>query len=180
MVQQRRAAARLLCNCQDTGILTLQWPPCACDLQSTVVACVSVFFCVRHSTRTQFLHASAGTDHRIHSFQAHPSQRSTAAAALQASLAARLHGNLCEIPFKGHLSSRSLFAGHWPVSALPPAKRCAWLKTCRSRPVSARCTRCRCYNVFVLVLHSHHKSIGGRLLLLPQAVRDWQALCHLS
>ena len=39
------------------------------------------FFCVRHSTRTQFLHASAITDHRIHSLQAHPSQRSTAAAA---------------------------------------------------------------------------------------------------
>ena len=34
--------------------------------------------------------------------------------------------------------------------------------------------------VFVLVLHSHHKSIGGRLLLLPQAARDGLALCHLS
>ena len=116
VVQQRRAATRLLCNCQDTGTLTPQWPQCACDLQSTVIACVSVFFGVRHSTRTQFLHASAFADHRIH---AHPSQRSTAAAALQASLAARLHGKLCEIPFKTHLSSRSLFAGHWPVSALP-------------------------------------------------------------
>ena len=54
MVQQRRAAARLLCNSQDTSILTPQWPPCLCDLQSTTIACVSVFFCVRHSTRTQF------------------------------------------------------------------------------------------------------------------------------
>ena len=54
VVQQRRAATRLLCYCQDRGILTPQWPPCACDLQSTVIACVSVFFCVRHSTRTQF------------------------------------------------------------------------------------------------------------------------------
>ena len=34
--------------------------------------------------------------------------------------------------------------------------------------------------VFVLVLHSHHKSIGGRLRLLPQAARDGPALCHLS
>ena len=34
--------------------------------------------------------------------------------------------------------------------------------------------------VFVLVLHSHHNSIGGRLLLLPQAARDGLALCHLS
>ena len=34
--------------------------------------------------------------------------------------------------------------------------------------------------VFVPVLHSHHKSIGGRLLLLPQAARDGLALCHLS
>ena len=46
--------------------------------------------------------------------------------------------------------------------------------------MSARCTRCRCYNVFVLVLRSHHKSIVGRLLLLPQAARDGLALCHLS
>ena len=34
--------------------------------------------------------------------------------------------------------------------------------------------------VFVLVLHSHHKSIGGRLRLLPRAARDGLALCHLS
>ena len=34
--------------------------------------------------------------------------------------------------------------------------------------------------VFVLVLHSHHKSIGGRLFLLPRAARDGLALCHLS
>ena len=27
---------------------------------------------------------------------------------------------------------------------------------------------------------THHKSIGGRLLLLPQAARDGLALCHLS
>ena len=33
--------------------------------------------------------------------------------------------------------------------------------------------------VFVLELHSHHKSIGGRLLF-PQAARDGLALCHLS
>ena len=79
-----------------------------------------------------------------------------------------------------HTSSRTLFAERWPVSALPPAKRRARLNTCRSRPVSARCTRCRCYNVFALVLLSHHKSIGGRLLLLPQAARDGLALCHLS
>ena len=62
----------------------------------------------------------------------------------------------------------------------PPAKRRARLNTCRSRPVSARCTRCRCFCVFVLVLLSHHKSIGGRLLLLPQAAQDGLALCHLS
>ena len=37
------AARRLLCNCQDTSILTSQWPPCKCD---------------RRNTRTQFLHAS--------------------------------------------------------------------------------------------------------------------------
>ena len=84
--------------------------------------------------------------------------------------------NFCDIC--QHTSSRSLFAGHWPVSVLPPAKRRARLNTCRSRPVSARCTRCRCYNVFVLVLLSHHKSIGDRLLLLPQA--GGLALCHLS
>ena len=48
------------------------------------------------------------------------------------------------------------------------------------------CTDSHCYShivtscVFVLVLHSHHKSIGGRLLLLPQAARDGLALCHLS
>ena len=59
--------------------------------------------------------------------------------------------------------STHILAGRWPVSALPRAKRRARLNTCRSRPVSARCTRCRCKNVFVLVLHSHHKSIGGRL-----------------
>ena len=34
--------------------------------------------------------------------------------------------------------------------------------------------------VFVLVLLSRHKSIGGRLLLLPQAAQDGLALCHLS
>ena len=68
VVQQRRAATRLLYNCQDTSIFTLQRPPCTCDLQSAVIACVSVFFCFRHSTRTQFLHASAFTDHRILSF----------------------------------------------------------------------------------------------------------------
>ena len=79
-----------------------------------------------------------------------------------------------------HTSSRSLFAGHWPVSALPPAKRRARLNTCRSRPVRARCTRCRCFYVFVLVSLSHHKSIGGRLLLFPQASQDGLALCHLS
>ena len=73
-----------------------------------------------------------------------------------------------------------LFAGRWLVSALPPANRRARLNTCRSRPESARSTRCRCYNVFDLELHSHHKSIGGRLLLLPQAARDGLALCHLS
>ena len=66
------------------------------------------------------------------------------------------------------------------MSALPPAKRRARLNTCRSRPVRARCTRCRCFYVFVLVLLSHHKSIGGRLLLLPQAAQDGPALCHLS
>ena len=49
--------------------------------------------------------------------------------------------------FKTHISSRSLFPRHWPVSALPPAKRRARLNTCRSRPVRARCTRCRCCNV---------------------------------
>ena len=32
---QRRAATRLLCNCQDTDILTLQWSLCAGDLLST-------------------------------------------------------------------------------------------------------------------------------------------------
>ena len=47
------------------------------------------------------------------------------------------------------------------MSALPPAKRRARLNTCRSRPVRAMCTRCRCFYVFVLVLLSHHKSIGG-------------------
>ena len=52
--------------------------------------------------------------------------------------------SFCEIC--QHTSSRSLFAGRWPVSALPPARRRARLNTCRSRPVSARCTRCRCYN----------------------------------
>ena len=67
VVQQRRAATRLLCNCQDTGILTPQWPPCTCDLQSTVIACVSVFCCFWHSTRMPFMHATAFTDHRIHS-----------------------------------------------------------------------------------------------------------------
>ena len=103
VVQQRRGATRFLCKCRYTGILTPQWPPCTCDLQSTVIACVSVVCCVRDSTRTQFLHASAITDHRIHSFEAHPSQRSTAAAALQASLAARLHGKLCETSFRTHL-----------------------------------------------------------------------------
>ena len=55
---QRRAATRLHCNCQDTGILTPQWPQCACDLQSTVIASVSVFFCVRHSTRAVFARIS--------------------------------------------------------------------------------------------------------------------------
>ena len=79
-----------------------------------------------------------------------------------------------------HTSSRSLFAVRWPVSALPTAKKRARLNTCRSRHVSASCTRCRCYNVFVLVLHSHHNSIGGRLLLLPQAAWDGLALCYLS
>ena len=69
VVQQRHAATRLLCNCQDTGILTPQWPPCTCDLQSTVIACVSVFLCFRRSTRTQFAHASVFTNHRIHSFK---------------------------------------------------------------------------------------------------------------
>ena len=59
-------------------------------------------------------------------------------------------------------------------------QRCLQLNTCRSRPVRARCTRCRCFDVFVLVLLSHHKSIGGRLLLLPQAAQDGLALCHLS
>ena len=34
--------------------------------------------------------------------------------------------------------------------------------------------------MLILVLHSHHKSIGGRLLRLPQAARDGLALCHLS
>ena len=69
--------------------------------------------------------------------------------------------------------------GRWPVSALPPAKRRARLNTCRSRPVSARCTRCRCCYVFVLVLHSHHKSIDGRLLL-PQAARDGLTLSSVK
>ena len=54
-------------------------------------------------------------------------------------------------------SSRSLFAGHWPVSALP-SKRRARLNTCHSRPVRARCTRCRCFYVYVLVSLSHHKT----------------------
>ena len=50
-----------------------------CFPQSLVIACVLpqslvialyfvFFFCVRRSTRTQFLHASAFTNHRIHSF----------------------------------------------------------------------------------------------------------------
>ena len=90
----------------------------------------------------------------------------------------RGRASLCDIC--QHTSSRSLFAGRWPVSALPPAKRRARLNTCRSRPVSAMCTRCRCYNVFVLVLHSHHKSIGGRLLLLPQAARDGLVLSSVK
>ena len=109
VVQQRRAATRLFCNCQGTGIFTPQWPPCTCDLQSTFIACVSDVFCVWHSTRTQFLHASAITDHRIHSFEAHPSKRSTGAAALQASLAARLHGKLCETSCKTHLLDLFVF-----------------------------------------------------------------------
>ena len=79
-----------------------------------------------------------------------------------------------------HTSSRSLLTWRWPVSALPPAKRRARLNTCRSRPASARCTRCRCFYVFVLVLLFHHKSIGGRLFLLPQAAQDGLVLCHLS
>ena len=66
--------------------------------------CISVVFCVQHSTRTQFLHASAITDHRIHSFQAHPSQRSTAAA-LPVAGAARLHGKLCEYIFSASLGA---------------------------------------------------------------------------
>ena len=44
-------------------------------------------------------------------------------------------------------SSRSLFAGHWPVSALPS-----------SRPVRARCTRCQWFYMYVLVSLSHHKT----------------------
>ena len=66
---QRRVATRLLCNCQDTRILTSQWPPCTCESCCRVssLLSISVFFCVRHSTRTQFLHAPAITDHRIHS-----------------------------------------------------------------------------------------------------------------
>ena len=54
-------------------------------------------------------------------------------------------------------SSRSLFVGHWPVSALP-SKRRARLNTRHSRPVRARCTRCRCFYVYVLVSFSHHKT----------------------
>ena len=60
---QRRAATRLLCNCQDTGILTPQWPPCACDLQSTTIACVSVF--------------SASGTARARSFRTHERSRTT-------------------------------------------------------------------------------------------------------
>ena len=62
----------------------------------------------------------------------------------------------CSYVDKTH-SSRSLFVGHWPVSALP-SKRRARLNTCRSRPVRARCTRCRCFYVYVLVSLSHHKT----------------------
>ena len=67
---QRRAASRLLCNCQDTRILTSQWPSCTCESFCRVspLLCISVFFCVRRSTRTQFLHAPAFRDDRIHSF----------------------------------------------------------------------------------------------------------------
>ena len=41
VVQQRRAARRLLCNCQDTSILTSQWPSC-CRVSSLLG--ISVFF----------------------------------------------------------------------------------------------------------------------------------------
>ena len=44
VVQQRRAARRLLCNCQDTHILTSQWPPCTCDLVAEYHHCF-VFRC---------------------------------------------------------------------------------------------------------------------------------------
>ena len=68
-----------------------------------------------------------------------------------------------------HSVTGRLFAGHWPVSALP-SKRRARLNTCHSCPVRASCTRCRCFYVYVLVSLSHHKDdLPQYLLLLPSS-----------
>ena len=166
---QRRAATRLLWYCQDTGILTPQWPPCACDLQSTAIACVSVF--------------SASGTARARSFCTHERSRTTESTVFQRLALRRGRASFCDIC--QHTSSRPPIAG---LSVAP------WNKDDMGDGVPTDqlshnhcdCTDSHCNShivtscVFVLVLHSHHKSIGGRLLLLPQAARDGLALCHLS
>ena len=99
------------------------------------------------------------------------------------SLLRRGRASFCDIC--QHTSSRSPFAG---LSVAP------WNKDVMGDDVPTDqlshnhydCTDSHCNShivtscVFVLVLHSHHKSIDGRLLPLPQAARDGPALCHLS
>ena len=74
-----------------------------CFPQSLVIALYFGVFASGAPRARSFLHASVFTKHRIHSFYAHPSQRSTAAAALPAAGAARPHGKLCVLSFKTYL-----------------------------------------------------------------------------
>ena len=176
---QRRAATRLLCNCQDTGTLTPQWPPCACDLQSTTIACVSVF--------------SASGTARARSFSTHERSRTTASTVSvhidhkdrrQLQLFQRLalrrgrasFCNICQ-----HTSSRPPVAGllvtPWNKDDMGDG-----VPTDQLSHNHCDCTDSHCNShivtscVFVLVLHSHHKSIGGRLLLTSSSCSRWASL----
>ena len=118
---------------------------------------------------------------RARSFCTHQRPRITKSAVLkhihhkdrrQLQLSRRRWLHACTAGYERYRSRHIFRRGH----SLRGTGQCQRLNTCRSRPVRARCKRCRCYIVFVLVLHSHPKSISSRLLPLPQAARDGASL----
>ena len=184
---QSIAIACVSCRVSPLLVCPSEYRHCLCFFcwfsQSTTIACVSVFsasgtararsFSTHERSRTTESTVSEHIDHKdrqqLQLFQRLALRRGRASFC-----------NICQ-----HTSSQppiaGLFVTPWNKDDMGDG-----VPTDQLSHNHCDCTDSHCNShivtscVFVLVLHSHHKSIGGRLLLLPRAARDGIALCHLS